>query len=311
MERRRGPVSRYLWTGQTGCYDIRCEAIPCPGTGQDAERRRSAPSPVPRLARNGALVTDRLTGLLWSRDANPAELPLTWDEALEWGAGCPQDGWLGRWHRRLPNRPELFSLAGFRERRPALPRGHRPEGVFPIWYWSANSLRRSPAHAWIVHMAVTRKGTCFDRRRRTLPSGGSAQDGDVQPGIAWPQPRFLAAGEALSDRLTGLGWRRRSDLDGADMGWPAVLRAGGGIGTGWRLPTMRQLESRVDCARTAPAVADGGPLPGAAGASWASTTGGFEPDRGLALFARDGAVGVGQKRAVRFRALRITCPPGG
>jgi len=73
-----------LQTGQRTCHDASGKAVSCVGSGQDAEFSRGLPWPECRFAGQGQMVEDRLTGLVWSRDANPAEYPMTWPEALDW-----------------------------------------------------------------------------------------------------------------------------------------------------------------------------------------------------------------------------------
>jgi hypothetical protein len=58
--------------------------VPCPGSGQDAEFKKGIPWPSHRFERNGKTVLDKLTGLIWTQDANLAEFPLPWQEALDY-----------------------------------------------------------------------------------------------------------------------------------------------------------------------------------------------------------------------------------
>jgi len=58
-------------TGQTLCYDVKGKVIPCEGTGQDGEYRAGTAWPTPRFNDNyDGTVTDRLTGLVWVKDAD-------------------------------------------------------------------------------------------------------------------------------------------------------------------------------------------------------------------------------------------------
>ena len=60
-------------TGQTTCWDTIGNVIPCPGTGQDGEIQAGVAWPSPRFNDNGnGTVTDKLTGLMWTQNANPA-----------------------------------------------------------------------------------------------------------------------------------------------------------------------------------------------------------------------------------------------
>ena len=40
---------------------------------------------------------DRLSGMMWPRDAGLAQFPLTWDEAQEWITEINAEGWNGYW----------------------------------------------------------------------------------------------------------------------------------------------------------------------------------------------------------------------
>ena len=89
-------MTGYLATGQTGCHDGTGEPVPCRDSGQDAEYARGLRWPRPRFTTRADLVEDRLTGLIWSRNANPADFPLTWQEALDFVARLNGDSWPGR-----------------------------------------------------------------------------------------------------------------------------------------------------------------------------------------------------------------------
>jgi len=126
-------------TGQTGCHGWHGQPGAPADSGQDAEYVPGLRSPRPRFARSRAdLVEDRLTGLIWSRNANPADFPLTWQEALDFVARLNGDSWPGRYGLVLPNRRELRSLVSAQTRRPALPAAlpadHPFTGVFPSWF---------------------------------------------------------------------------------------------------------------------------------------------------------------------------------
>jgi hypothetical protein len=82
---------------------------------------------MPRFAPRGVVVEDRLTGLVWSRNANPAEFPLTWQEPLDFVADRNREAWLDHSDWRLANRRELRSLLSFQTRRPALPLAERKQ----------------------------------------------------------------------------------------------------------------------------------------------------------------------------------------
>ena len=70
----------YLWTGHTSCHGVDGCIMDCTESGQDAEFQTGVPWPTPRFITLGETVRDSLTDLMWARDANLAEYPMTWGE---------------------------------------------------------------------------------------------------------------------------------------------------------------------------------------------------------------------------------------
>ncbi len=111
-------------TGQTICYDTDGNAIGCSGTGQDGDYqigvdwRDFSAERFSDLSDdgNGEVVRDNLTGLVWLKDSNCADSPVSWPAALAHARNFPPgpctspgDGSRqGDW--RLPNAKEIFSL---------------------------------------------------------------------------------------------------------------------------------------------------------------------------------------------------------
>jgi hypothetical protein len=328
----------YLWTGQETCHDTQGQEVPCRGSGQDAELRRGVSWPVPRFEPGEEAVFDRLTGLVWTRDANLAEFPLTWREALDFVARMNREKAFGCGDWRLPNRRELRSLMSHKTKNPALPEGHPFENVFLGWYWTSTTAAINTAYAWYVHMEgarmfygqkeqffllwpvrgegrgvlpATGQRECHDAGGDVIACAGSGQDGEFRTGHAWPEPRFAVSGGAVHDRLTHLFWRKEADLSGGKATWKEALGAveelnrSGKEGTGWRLPNVNELESLVDASTHSPALPAGHPFRDVREAYWSSTTSMFEPDWAWALYLTKGAVGVGQKRGAHFHVWAV------
>jgi len=58
-------------TGQTECYDTYGTVMDCTDSGQDAAIQAGVAWPSPRFKDNAnGSVTDKLTGLMWTKDAN-------------------------------------------------------------------------------------------------------------------------------------------------------------------------------------------------------------------------------------------------
>lgn len=327
-----------LQTGQSRCYDRDGREIPCPGSGQDGEFRSGLAWPEPRFVSRDMGVEDRLTGLVWSRDANPGGYPVTWTEALVAVAALNRSGELGFTDWRLPNRRELRSLVSAQTRKPALPAGHPFVNVFLGWYWTSTTAAINPAYAWYMHQEGARmfygrkdqyylywpvrgesrvlprtgQRSCCDGSGLAIDCVGSGQDGEFQLGLVWPEPRFVAGEEVVEDRLTGLIWLKNSDPAGQVLDWNGALaqvtalnRTRPGGLTGWRLPDINMLESLVDCSRAEPALPANHPFTNLREGYWSATTSYFEPAWAWVLYLQKGAVGVGHKPGATFHAWPV------
>ena len=254
---------------------------------------------------------DRLTGLMWCRNANLAEFPLTWQEALDFVATMNREQNFGLRDWRLPNRRELRSLLSLQTRLPALPERHPFINVFNGWYWTATTATISPSHAWYVALnggrmfyggkdqsfmlwpvrceglgVVPRTGQClcYDAAGKVIACPGSGQDGEWRYGAAWPEPRFEILHDGILDRLTRLLWRRSANLNAQPVIWRAALDAVAelnreGAAICWRLPTINELEVLVDCATHSPALPSGHPFTDVQDIYWSSTTSLLSPFR--------------------------------
>lgn len=328
----------YLQTGQTTCHDTFGREVPCAGSGQDGEFRKGAPWPAPRFEQKGETVLDRLTGLVWTQNANLGEFPVTWQEALDYIARMNRERAFGFSDWRLPNRRELRSLMSHQTRKPALPEGHPFQNVFLGWYWTSTTAAINTAYAWYIHvegarmfyggkeqffllwpvrgegngvLPATGQAGCYDAEGRPIPCAGTGQDGEYRIGRAWPVPRFDITGDAVIDRLTNLRWLRIADLIGRPVTWSEALEAVADLNKGsgrslWRLPNINELESLVDCSTHSPALPAGHPFEDVQEGYWSSTTSMFEPDWAWALYLTKGAVGVGQKSGAHFHVWAVS-----
>lgn len=333
----RDMAAGFLQTGQVSCHDSAGKEIVCHETGQDAAYRKGIKWPEPRFTEQGDLVLDHLSGLSWSKNANLAEFPLTWQEALEFVQQMNRERRYGYHDWRLPNRRELRSLVSHQTRDPALPENHPFTQVFPGWYWSSTTAAISPAHAWYVHLqgarmfyggkdqsffawpvrgsgngnlSATGQTACYDPRGRPIPCQDTGQDGELRSGRPWPVRRFVTDPCGIHDLLTGLCWSHHADITRGAVNWQEALdnvarlnqRQGRG---GWRLPNINELESLVDCSTSRPALPAAHPFQHVREGYWSSTTSLFEPDWAWALYLDKGAVGVGQKVGKHFHVWPV------
>ncbi len=157
MKGKYAPVPK---TGQTATY----------ATGDDGDLEKGVAWPTPRFTDNGnGTVTDNLTGLVWTKDANMFGL-LKWYDGSTYPAceacatlnsgehGLTDGSVEGDW--RLPNLRELQSLIHYGFFDPALPNtlgtGQWTEGdpftdVQSSYYWSSTTGAGYPSYAWSVY----------------------------------------------------------------------------------------------------------------------------------------------------------------
>ncbi|WP_052507469.1 DUF1566 domain-containing protein [Desulfonatronovibrio magnus] len=96
-----------------------------------------------RFVDNGnGTVTDTMTNLMWTKDADPFGR-LNWEDAMSRCESFSISG-IGGW--RLPSRDELVALSH------ALKGGHPFTGVQSSNYWSSTSSAGYPDDAWFVDM---------------------------------------------------------------------------------------------------------------------------------------------------------------
>jgi hypothetical protein len=288
-------------TGQTTCSNSSGTVIPCTGTGQDGALKSGVAWPVPRFTDTGTgTVTDNLTGLIWTKDANapgPAAcapgVSKTWQAALDYAACLNTNKYLGYADWRVPSIRELVGLVDTSRSNPALPAGHPFTSVQSGNYWSSTSGAFGINNAWGVVMDYgtvinygkiysysvwpVRSGLLSSVPAPTPKSGQTVSsvagdDGALQPGVASPSPRFVDnANGSVTDRLTGLTWLKDANCYGS-QNWDTALQkanalAGGACGLSdgseagdWHLPNRNELWSLVDYGRSNPALPSGHPF---------------------------------------------------
>jgi hypothetical protein len=208
----------------------------------------------------GGVAVDQVTGLGWQREVAP--------DALDWSGAraycqCLVLGGHDDW--RLPSRIELISLLDYTRQEPPLD-GQTFPGTPTDWFWTASPVADSdpPQSAWYIsHFDGNTHHATVDSTYRVRCVRGAQASG----------PRQSEAGDGtVRDAATGLTWQQ--GLDGMTRSWSdarsycvALALAGGG----WRLPSMKELQTLIDERRIDPAI-DGALFPSTPSAGfWAGT----------------------------------------
>lgn len=289
-------------TGQTKCYNSSGIEINCAGSGQDGKWRAGVEWPDPRFKDNGdGTITDNLTGLIWLINANCAGIKRTWDKAIsdvaslnsagimngnncgdKSNSGSHQTDW------RLPNINELESLINVGlDQTSAWLRSNGFEDVQDFSYWSSTNYN-STSGKWLVNFSsnyisyVPKSDEYFVLPVRSsegghvsLPRTGqttkyeSGDDGDLQKGVIWPNPRFVDNMDGtIKDNLTGLIWLKDASCFG-QKDWITALNYINNLESGncglsdgshagdWRLPNIKELRSLVDYSKYNPVLPSG------------------------------------------------------
>ena len=266
-----------------------------PQTGQkvsyaprdDGELQMGVVWPIPRFTDNGnGTITDHLTGLIWTKDANLSGGSKTWQEALDYVKGMnagtnPNFGFTG-W--RLPNINELESFINAGETNLATWLSTR--GFINVqngFYWSSTTYTGLTNSAWIMFMYPgsletlgktanlsfwpvrgtttapaqlwkTGQTKCYDTSGSEIVCNNTGQDGELQAGTKWPIQKFTVGSECVTDNLTGLVWVKNANLAGSSKTWRetidyvASINNGGGLCgfMDWRVPNIKELRTLVD-----------------------------------------------------------------
>jgi|GEM_PF-1062186 len=277
-------------TGQTTCYNASGSTIACVGTGQDGDLKTGVAWANPRFSDNGdQTIADKLTGLIWSKDANPAAKTQTWQQGLDYVKTLNNQNYLGHSDWRLPNRNELESLVNRGQSSPG-PWLNSQEfiNVKSSYYWSSSTSVNFTysGYAWVVDMSngsvdyngktnsyyvwpvrsgpsgsllsKTGQTSCYKESGPVMACSGTGQDGELQTGMIWPTPRFTDSGDqTMTDNLTGLAWSKNANPAAGTKTWQGTLDYIKSLNSqnyqghnDWRLPNINELKSLINQAQS-------------------------------------------------------------
>lgn len=145
--------------GVSGTLEGSAGVVPATGqtsvwrTGDNGTHQTGVAWPNPRFTdHDDGTVTDNLTGLMWTKNAN-LDGSKSWNNAIDY---CNNLELAGHSDWRLPNVRELQSLIDYGRSGPALPSGHPFSNVqwSGVVYWSSSTLMMGgqTSYAWSVSM---------------------------------------------------------------------------------------------------------------------------------------------------------------
>ncbi len=193
------------------------------------------------VSSDGLTVTDTITGLVWQRDgsgarSNCASNPeCTWAEATAYCASLSLGGVTG-W--RLPAVMELTTILDLVVTSGAtIDPTAFPSTPTDYKFWTSSPYSYSSGYAWAGDFSY---GDLTD-----TPESTTLRVRCVSGSRCYPTSRFVAlAGNLVQDTLTGLAWQQQPSTTA--MTWADAGTYCASAGSGFRLPTVKELSSIVD-----------------------------------------------------------------
>ena len=237
--------------GQAAGTDSTWAEWPMPNGPLDVDA--GAPNPETYTDNGDQTVTDDVTGLMWQKTVPTASYTVA--QASSYCSALTLAGY-DDW--RLPTRIQLASLVDVRTSPPCIDTTYFP-GTLPVYF--ATSSAPTGASASSVFLVNFDNGSTDYLNSASMvsvrcargASAGSATGGPAAPG----RYSYPATG-TVYDTKTKLTWQQTVDSPGqylwADTkAYCAALGATLG-GTGWRAPTLTELQTLVDESRSDPSI---------------------------------------------------------
>jgi hypothetical protein len=150
-----------FFTGRNHCYDDTGKITSC---HKDPLQYAAVQAGIkwlnPRFDFNEDLVTDRLSGLTWTRNASYSKNFISWEDAghMVQQMNANMDFGFNDW--RVPHIRELESLIDLAMHSPALPSDHPFAGINDF-YWSSTTSIYETRYAWTLYMQDGALGVGF------------------------------------------------------------------------------------------------------------------------------------------------------
>ena len=205
------------------------------------------PNPSSYDLSQAEVVIDEGTGLMWQQTASPVDEAYSFEAAVDYCGALEVSGYCD-W--RLPTRIEATSLVDFTRKLPAadpavfsdFPNSQADSG----WTFFTSSLDEE--YEWRTFFS---DGSSVRVQRSIASQGSRARCVRTHVERAVPDPRYViegqAPGDVVLDQGTGLVWQRRPSqqtytFSEAQAHCENLDLPGGG----WRVPSMKEIQTLVD-----------------------------------------------------------------
>jgi hypothetical protein len=230
------------------------------------------PNPASYTMNTDGTVSDAVTGLTWEGAVDPGEYTQANAAAYCAGKGA---GW------RLPSRLKLVSLVDYTI---AYPGPTIDATSFPntpaVRFWTSSLDAGVPGNGWAVNFnngdtssesvgaASAFRVRCTNAPAPTCDLARYEVTPDTSPSpLPAPPPGVFYPGGLVHDKATGLTWQQKSTQV---LPFSRAMTYCAALGTGWRLPSLTELQTIVDDRNANPAI-DGAAFPNAQSDSfWSS-----------------------------------------
>jgi hypothetical protein len=214
-------------------------------------------------------VTDKVTGLTWQQKVVLTMDTYAWADAVDY---CASLTLAGRDDWRLPSVIELYSIVDVGQSAGPLSNASIDSRYFPSTparpFWSSSPMAGYPSFMWCVDFSWGGVG------------GGGSPDFPVPTAVRCvrsasadagaPAERYVVASDGTGkgtvyDTNTRLTWQQTAPSTAYTWATAKTYCADLGaslVGTGWRLPTIKELVTIVDYSQAAPPTIDRNAFPG-------------------------------------------------
>jgi hypothetical protein len=241
------------------------------------------------VSADGLTVTDTITGLVWQRDTSGLRAGCSdghdclWEEAEAYCASLVLGG-LSGW--RLPAAKELDTIVDYTANDPAIDPTAFPntsaEGA-----WTSSPCAGAEGAARAVNVG---DGNSY------CALGATYQVRCVRGSRCYPTSRFVALdGGLVRDTLTNLVWQQQ--VSTTHVTWGEAQTYCSSLGAGFRLPTIKELESILDLTRADPIYEKA--FPSTPGEAFWTSSAAWDIDFSYNTYGNSGTINVDSKILVR------------